>query len=83
MGCDLSNFVMGSVLGKDEIHCKGKIFSKGVQLLAYADEMDIIGHIKRDVTVGYSATELELAGVGQQPSICCRSVGSCGILDTR
>ena len=40
------------------VHRNGTIFQKSVQLLAYADDIDIIKHSKRDVTAAFSAFEL-------------------------
>ena len=50
---------MESVLRKAGIHRSGTIFQKSVQLLAYADDIDIIGRTKRDVTGAFGAIELE------------------------
>ena len=41
------------------MHRNGTILQKSVQLLAYADDIDIIGHTKRNVTAAFSATERE------------------------
>ena len=62
---DLFNFVMESALRKTGEHRSGSIFQKSVQLLAYADDIDIIGCTKRDVTATFSAigresTKMEL-----------------------
>ena len=46
-------------LQKAEVHLNGTIFQKSVQLLVYADDIDIIGHIKRDVAAAFSAIERE------------------------
>ena len=42
LSCDLFNFVMESVQRKAGVHRNGTIFQKSVQLLAYADNIDII-----------------------------------------
>ena len=59
LSCDLLNFVMDSILRKAGVHRSGTIFQKSVQLLAYADDIDIIGRTKRDVTAAFSAIERE------------------------
>ncbi|XP_050745358.1 uncharacterized protein LOC127011601 [Drosophila biarmipes] len=64
LSCDLFNFVMKGVLRKAGVHRSGTIFYKSVQLLAYADDIDIIGRSKRDVTAAFSAIEKESAKVG-------------------
>ena len=48
---------MDSVLGKAGVHRNGTIFRKSVQVLAYADDIDIIGRTKWDVTAAFSAIE--------------------------
>ena len=55
--CELFNFVMESVLRKARVHRNGIIFQKSVQLLAYADNIDIIGCSKPDVTAAFSGIE--------------------------
>ena len=42
LSSDIFNFVMESVLRKAGVHRNGTIFQKSVQLLAYADDIDII-----------------------------------------
>ena len=49
---------------KAGVHRNGTIFFKSVQLLAYADDVDIIGRTKRDVTAAFSAIERESAKMG-------------------
>ena len=45
--------MLEGVLRKEaDVHCSGTIFYKSVQLLAYADDIDIIGLSKRDVAEG-------------------------------
>ena len=39
-------------------------FRKNVQLIAYADDIDIIGRTKRDVTLAFSAIEREPTKMG-------------------
>ena len=87
LSCDLFNFVMESILRKAGVHCSGIIFQKSVQLLAYADDIDIIGRTKRDVTVAFGAikrgesTKMGLAvNEGKVQSICFRQAETCGIL---
>ena len=57
LSCDLFNFVMESVLRKAGPHRSGTIFQKSVQLLAYADDIDIIG-LPFDSTEGSSYISL-------------------------
>ena len=46
---------MESVLRKAVVHRTGTIFQKSFQLLAYADDIDIKGRTKRDVTAAFNA----------------------------
>ena len=48
----------------ESVHRNGTIFYKSVQLLAYADDIDIIGRTMRDVTAAFSAIERESVKVG-------------------
>ena len=50
---------MESVPRKAGVHRNGTIIQKSVQLLAYADNIDIIGCTKLDVTAAFSAIEWE------------------------
>ena len=54
---------MQSVLRNPGVHRNGTIFHKSVQLLAYADDIDIIGRTKGDVTATFSAIERESIAV--------------------
>ena len=54
---DLFDFVMESVLRKARVHRNGTIFQTSVQLLACADDINIIGRTKRDVSAVFSAIE--------------------------
>ena len=53
LSCTLFNLGMEQVLRKAGVHRSGTIFNKSVQLLAYADDIDIIGRCKRDVTAAF------------------------------
>ena len=55
--CDLFNFLLESVLRKAGVHLNGTISYKSVQLLAYTDDIDIIGRTMRDVTAAFSVIE--------------------------
>ena len=55
---------MESVLRKSGVHRNGTIFYKSVQLLAYADDIDIIMRTMRDVTAAFSAIERKSAKMG-------------------
>ena len=46
------------------VHRNGTIFYNSVQLLAYADDIDIIGRTIRDVTAAFSAIEWVSAKMG-------------------
>ena len=52
---------MESVLRKTVEHRNGTIFYKNVQLLGYADDIDIIGCTMRDLTAAFSAIKRESA----------------------
>ena len=54
----------GEVLRKAGVHRNDTIFQKSVQLLAYADDTDIIGRTKRDITAALSAIEREFTKMG-------------------
>ena len=55
---------MESVLQKEGVHRNDTIFRKRGQLLAYAENIVIIGRTKRDVTAAISATERESTKIG-------------------
>ena len=50
---------LDSILQKVVMHCNGTISQKSIHLLAYSDDIDIKGHIKRDITAAFSAIERE------------------------
>ena len=47
-----------------KVHRNGTIFQKSIQMLAYADDIYIIGYTKRYVTATFSAIERESAKMG-------------------
>ena len=47
LSCDLFNSLMESMLWKAGVHRNGTIFYKSVQLLAYADDIDIFGSLRK------------------------------------
>ena len=55
---------MESVLRKADVHRNGTIFYKSVQILAYANDIDVIGRMMRDVTAAFSAIERASAKMG-------------------
>lgn len=64
---------MESFLQTAGVYYNDTVLSKSVQLLAYTDEIVIVG--SRNVTDVYSAIELESADKGlavAKPGICCR-----------
>ena len=64
LSCTFFNFIMESIVRKSGVQRTGTIKTKSVQLLAYADDIDIIGHGLRDVTAAFAAIERESAKVG-------------------
>ena len=64
LSCNLFNLIMEAVIRRAGVETSGTIFYKSVQLLAYADDIDIIGTSKRAVTAAFSTIERESAKVG-------------------
>ncbi|XP_020806218.1 uncharacterized protein LOC110182509 [Drosophila serrata] len=65
LSCMLFNILMESIIRKAGVHRTGTILTnRCVQLLGYADDIDIIGRTKRDVTAAFGAIEKESAKVG-------------------
>ena len=54
-------FSFGECATEAGVHRNGTIFYKSVQLIAYADDIDIIGRTMRNVTAAFSAIERESA----------------------
>lgn len=53
LSCALFNLLMEGVLRNSEVHRSDIFFYKSVQLLAYADDMDIIERCKRDFLLNF------------------------------
>nr|XP_043068191.1 uncharacterized protein LOC122321607 [Drosophila bipectinata] len=65
LSCILFNILMERIIRKAGVHRSGTILTnRCVQLLGYADDIDIIGRTKRDVTGAFGAIEKESAKVG-------------------
>ncbi|XP_051858122.1 uncharacterized protein LOC127565084 [Drosophila albomicans] len=65
LSCILFNILMESIIRKAGVHRTGTILTnRCVQLLGYADDIDIIGRTKRDVTGAFMAIKEESAKVG-------------------
>ena len=64
LSCDLFNFVMKCVLRMAGVYRNGIIFQINVQLLIYADDINIIGHTKRDVAAAFNAIKWESTKMG-------------------
>ena len=64
LSCDLFNIIMEMIMRKAAVNTTGTIFNKSHMLLAYADDIDIIGRGLRDVTAAFSSIEEQAAKVG-------------------
>jgi sorting nexin-29 len=60
----LFNIALEGVCRKARLELNGSIFNKSTQLLAYADDIDIIGRNTRSITEAYSKLELEASRLG-------------------
>ena len=54
----------GECPAKTGVHRSGTIFQTSVQLLVYADDIDIIGSTKRDVNAAFCAIERDCTKMG-------------------
>ena len=64
LSCDFFNLMLEKVIRAAELNRGGTIFYKSVMLLAYADDIDIIGTNARAVSAAFSALEKESRRVG-------------------
>jgi hypothetical protein len=60
LACLLFNIALEKVIRDSDIHTRGTIFYKSIQILAYADDIDIIGRSESDINKDYLA--LKIAG---------------------
>ena len=64
LSCDLFNIIMEVIMRKAAVNMNKTISSKSHMLLAYADDIDIIGRNMREVTAVFSRIERESAKFG-------------------
>ena len=64
LSCDFFNLMLEKIIRASGVEIAGTIFYKSVMLLAYADDIDIIGINQRDVTAAFSSLEGESRRVG-------------------
>ncbi|XP_067644845.1 uncharacterized protein [Eurosta solidaginis] len=62
--CDFFNLMLEKIILAAELNRTGAIYYKSVQLLAYADDIDIIGLNTRAVSSAYSKLEKEAVKMG-------------------
>jgi sorting nexin-29 len=71
LGCLLFNIALGKVIRDAAVNIKGTTFYKSIQILAYADDIDIIGRTKSATIEAF--TSLEKAAcllTKKRPNIC-------------
>ena len=64
LSCDFFNLMLESIVRAAELNRSGTIFYKSVQLLAYADDIDIIGLNNRAVSSAFSKLDKEAKRMG-------------------
>lgn len=64
LSCLLFNLALEKVIRESEIDTRGTIFNKSIQLLAYADDIDIIGRSERVVREAFSKLEIAAKKMG-------------------
>ena len=64
LSCDFFNLMMERIIRAADLRNSGTIFYKSFMLLAYADDIDIIGLNRRAVTAAFSALEKESRRMG-------------------
>ena len=62
--CDLFNILLEKVIPDADMNRTGTIYTKQHMLLAYADDIDIMGRTLRAVTAAFEKVEKESAKVG-------------------
>ena len=64
LSCDFFNIILDRIVRNSHVNTRGTIFHKSVQLLAYADDIDVIGRTQRAVNEAFASIETEAAKVG-------------------
>lgn len=64
LSCDFFNIVLEGIVKNSNVNTRGTIFQKSVQLLAYADDIDIIGRTQRDVNGAFVSVQAEAEKMG-------------------
>ncbi|XP_054091506.1 uncharacterized protein LOC105219282 isoform X2 [Zeugodacus cucurbitae] len=64
LSCDFFNLMLERIIRAAELNREGTIFYKSVQLLAYADDIDIIGNNTRAVSSAFSRLDKEAKRMG-------------------
>lgn len=64
LSCDFFNLMMERIVRAADLRNPGTIFYKSVMLLAYADDIDIIGSSNREVCAAFSSLERESRRLG-------------------
>ncbi|XP_054089770.1 LINE-1 retrotransposable element ORF2 protein isoform X1 [Zeugodacus cucurbitae] len=64
LSCDFFNLMLEKIIRAAELNREGTIFNKSVQLLAYADDIDIIGSNNRAVCSAFSRMNKEAKRMG-------------------
>ncbi|XP_054086050.1 putative uncharacterized transposon-derived protein F52C9.6 isoform X2 [Zeugodacus cucurbitae] len=64
LSCDFFNLLLEKIIRAAELNREGTIFYKSVQLLAYADDIDIIGSNNRAVCSAFSRLDKEAKRMG-------------------
>ncbi|XP_054085666.1 LINE-1 retrotransposable element ORF2 protein isoform X1 [Zeugodacus cucurbitae] len=64
LSCDFFNLMLEKIIRAAELNREGTIFYKSVQLLAYADDIDIIGSNNRAVCSAFSRMDKEAKRMG-------------------
>lgn len=64
LSCNLFNIVLEAIVRRSQVNTTGTIYQKSVQLLAYADDIDIIGRTKRAVAGAFASIESEATKMG-------------------
>ena len=64
LSCDFFNLVLEQIVRRAGVNTEGTIFNKSVQLLGYADDIDIIGRSQRAIIEAFTVIEEQAKRVG-------------------